>query len=335
MLTIQKNIPLAPLTTFKIGGPAKFFCVVENESELLEALDFAKKEGLEIFMLGGGSNVLFSDKGFDGLIIKIQEARDLPALKLRQASKIQKGIKITGEFVECWAGENLLSIVNFAKENNLSGMEWAAGIPGTVGGAVRGNAGAPWGCMADSIESVCAVNLENKKIIDYSFDDCKFAYRDSIFKSNKDFIIISVILKLQKGERDMIEKKMQESLETRSEHQPRGLSSGSFFQNPVVSDEKLIAEFEKDTGKKIGENKSLYKQERGEVKLPAGWLIEEVGFKGKKIGGIVVSEKHANFFLNDGTGTAEDVIILSSMIKQKLREEFDVQIKEEIMYVGF
>jgi UDP-N-acetylmuramate dehydrogenase len=325
MLTIQKNIPLAPLTTFKIGGPAKFFAEVRNEAELLEALDFAKENSLEIFMLGGGSNILFSDKGFDGLIIKIQEARD----------KIQKGIKITEKTIKCWAGENLSSIVNFAKENNLSGMEWAAGIPGTVGGAVRGNAGAPWGCMADSIESVRAVNLENKKIIDYSFDDCKFAYRDSIFKSNKDFIIISVILKLQKGERDMIEKKMQEILETRSKHQPRGLSSGSFFQNPVVSDEKLIAEFEKDTGKKIGENKSLYKQERGEVKLPAGWLIEEAGFKGKKIGGVMVSEKHANFFINDGTATAEDVVILAGIIKQKLREGYDVQIKEEIMYVGF
>jgi UDP-N-acetylmuramate dehydrogenase len=325
MLTIQKNIPLAPLTTFKIGGPAKFFCVVENESELLEALDFAKENKLEIFMLGGGSNVLFSDKGFDGLVIKIQESR----------GKIQRGIKITGEAIECWAGENLSSIVNFAKENNLSGMEWAVGIPGTVGGAVRGNAGAPWGCMSDSIESVRVLNLENKEIVNYSCEDCNFAYRDSIFKSNKNFIIFSVIMKLQKGECSAIEKRMQEISKTRSDHQPKGLSSGSFFQNPVVSDMKLIVEFEKDTGKKIEENKSLYKQERGEVKLPAGWLIEEAGFKGKKIGGIVVSEKHANFFLNDGTGTAEDVIILSSMIKQKLREEFDVQIKEEIMYVGF
>jgi UDP-N-acetylmuramate dehydrogenase len=319
MVNIQKNIPLAPLTTFKIGGPAKFFCVAKDESELLEALDFAKENSLEIFMLGGGSNVLFSDSGFNGLVIRLLNTK----------------YQILNTEIECDAGLQLSEVVKLAKENNLTGMEWAVGIPGTVGGAVRGNAGAPWGCMADSIESVRTINLENKEIIDYSCEDCKFAYRDSIFKSSNNFIIISVVIRLQKGERGTIEKKMQEISKTRSDNQPKGLSSGSFFQNPVVSNEELICEFEKDTGKKIGENKSLYKQERGEVKLPAGWLIEEAGFKGKKIGGVMVSEKHANFFVNDGTGTAEDVVILAGIIKQKIREEFDTQIKEEIIYVGF
>jgi UDP-N-acetylmuramate dehydrogenase len=329
MLTIQKNIPLAPLTTFKIGGSAKFFCVTKDESELLEALNFAQAGRLEIFMLGGGSNVLFSDKGFNGLVIRMQSSEvGEPFFAKATAGK-------QDDKIECWAGESLSSVVNFAKENNLTGMEWAVGIPGTVGGAVRGNAGAPWGCMADSIESVHTINLENKEIIDYSCEDCKFAYRDSIFKSSNNFIIISVAIILQKGERGAIEKKMQEISKTRSDNQPKGLSSGSFFQNPVVSNEELICEFEKDTGKKVGENKSLYKQERGEVKLPAGWLIEEAGFKGKKIGGVMVSEKHANFFINDGTGTAEDVVILAGIIKQKIREEFDTQIKEEIIYVGF
>ncbi|MFZ2188675.1 MAG: UDP-N-acetylmuramate dehydrogenase [Candidatus Moraniibacteriota bacterium] len=329
MLTIQKNIPLAPLTTFKIGGPAKFFCVAKDKSELLEALDFAKENKLEIFMLGGGSNVLFSDKGFDGLVIKMQSS-EVSEPSFAKATAGKQDAKI-----ECWAGESLASVVNFTKENSLMGMEWAVGIPGTVGGAVRGNAGAPWGCMADSIESVRGINLENQESIDYSREDCKFSYRDSVFKKDKNLLILSCILKMQKGERDMIEKRMQEISKTRSDNQPKGLSSGSFFQNPVVSDKNLIAEFEKDTGKKIEENKSLYKQERGEIKLPAGWLIEEAGFKGKKIGGVMVSEKHANFFINDGTGTAEDVVILAGIIKQKIREEFDTQIKEEIIYVGF
>jgi UDP-N-acetylmuramate dehydrogenase len=324
MIVIQKNIPLAPLTTFKIGGPAKFFAEVRNEAELLEALDFAKKNGLEIFMLGGGSNVLFSDKGFDGLVIKLQETRDLPALKLRQASKIQKGIKITGELVECWAGDNLSSIVNFAKENSLTGMEWAVGIPGTVGGAVRGNAGAYSGQMADNVYSVRVLNAENKKIIDYSREDCQFAYRSSIFKKNHQLIILAVKLKLEKGEKEMIEKKMQETITKRNVVVPKGLSAGSFFQNPTVENLELRQKFEKDTGAKVQDGK-----------IPAGWLIEEAGFCEKKIGGIMVSGKHANFFINDGTATAEDVIILSSMIKQKLREELDVQIKEEVMYVGF
>jgi len=117
---------------------------------------------------------------------------------------------------------------------------------------------------------------------------------------------------------------MQEIIKVRTEHQPKGFSSGSFFQNPVTENQELIAGFEKDTGAKARDGV-----------IPAGWLIEEAGFKGKKIGGVMVSEKHANFFINDGTGTAEDVVILAGIIKQKIREEFDTQIKEEIIYVGF
>ncbi|MEI6587465.1 MAG: UDP-N-acetylmuramate dehydrogenase [Candidatus Moraniibacteriota bacterium] len=316
MLTIQKNIPLAPLTTFKIGGPAKFFCAAKNEGELLEALDFAKESKLEIFMLGGGSNILFSDKGFDGLVIKLQGSEGIS----------QNVIKLNGELIECWVGESLASVVSFAKENNLVGMEWAVGIPGTVGGAVRGNAGAFGGQMADNIESVKVFDISSESlgVLEYKNADCEFFYRTSLFKKNPSLIVISVKLKMEKGENEAIESRMQEIIKVRTEHQPKGFSSGSFFQNPVTENQELIAGFEKDTGAKARDGV-----------IPAGWLIEEAGFKGKKIGGVMVSEKHANFFINDGTGTAEDVVILAGIIKQKIREEFDTQIKEEIIYVGF
>lgn len=310
-IDIQKNIPLAPFTTFRIGGPARYFTEVKNEAELLAALDFAKEKKLEIFMLSGGSNVLFSDKGFDGLVIKIKE-------------NSHDGIKLDGETIECWPGESLSSVVSFAKENELTGMEWAIGIPGAVGGAVRGNAGAYSGQTADAIFSVRVLSVEDKKIIDYSREDCQFAYRSSIFKKNPQLIILSVRLKLEKGEKEMIERKMQETITKRNVVVPKGLSAGSFFQNPTVENLELRQKFEKDTGAKVQDGK-----------IPAGWLIEEAGFCEKKIGGIMVSGKHANFFINDGTGTAEDVVILAGIIKQKLREEFDVQIKEEVMYVGF
>lgn len=302
MVDIQKNIPLAPLTTFKIGGMARFFTEVRNEAELLEALDYARKNSLEIFMLGGGSNVLFSDNGFDGLIIKMQENKE----------------------DECWTGNSLAGLVSFCKENSFSGMEWATGIPGTIGGAVRGNAGAYGGCMADSIESVRVFNLENDKISEYLCADCQFTYRGSAFKRKKELIILSVKLKFEKGEQEIIAEKMQEIITKRTTALPKGFSAGSFFQNPVVENSELIQKFEKDARVKARDGK-----------IPAGWLIEEAGFKGKKIGGITVSEKHANFFINDGTATAENVMILSSMIKQKLREEFDVQLKEEIAFAGF
>ena len=302
MISIQKNIPLAPLTTFKIGGPAKFFVEAKNEAELLEALDFANKNSLEIFMLGGGSNILFSDKGFSGLVIKMQESKE----------------------DRYWAGNSLAGLVSFFKENSFTGLEWAVGIPGTIGGAVRGNAGAYGGQMADNIESVQVLNLENKKIINYSCADCQFAYRNSIFKKKKELIILSVRLRFEKGEQEEIERKTREIIAKRTAALPKGFSAGSFFQNPIVLNEEVIARFEKETGAKAREGK-----------VPAGWLIDAVGLGEKKIGGVMVSEVHANFIVNTGNAKAEDVVMLASLIKQKVRHEFSVQLKEEIMYAGF
>lgn len=310
MIDIQKNIPLAPLTTFKIGGPAKFFAEVKNETELLEALDFAKENKLEIFMLGGGSNILFSDKGFDGLVIRLLNTK----------------YQILNTKIECDAGLQLSEVVKLAKENSLTGLEWAVGIPGTVGGAVRGNAGAFGGEMANNVESVRALEISGNRtnIVEYKKADCNFSYRNSFFKETPGMIVLSAKLKVTKGDKEAIEKRMQEIIKIRTEHQPKGFSSGSVFKNPIVENQELLERFAKDTGAKAKDDV-----------IPAGWLIEEAGFKGKKIGGVMVSEKHANFFINDGTATAEDVIILAGIIKQKLREHYDVPIKEEIMYVGF
>jgi UDP-N-acetylmuramate dehydrogenase len=309
-IVIQQNIPLAPLTTFKIGGPAKFFAEVKNETELLEALDFARENKVEIFMLGGGSNILFSDKGFDGLVIRL----------------LNTNYQILDTEIECGAGLQLSEAVKLAKENSLTGLEWAMGIPGTIGGAVRGNAGAFGGEIADNLESVRALKISDNrsKIEEHKKANCDFSYRTSLFKKNPNLAVLSVRLKLKKGNKKTITEKMKEIAKIRTEHQPKGFSSGSFFQNPTVENPSVLQEFEKETGAKAPNGK-----------IPAGWLIEEAGFKGKKIGGVVVSEKHANFFINDGTATAEDVIILAGIIKQKLREGYDVQIKEEIMYVGF
>jgi UDP-N-acetylmuramate dehydrogenase len=303
-LNIQKNIPLAPFTTFKIGGPAKFFVEVKAETELLEALDFANKNSLEIFMLGGGSNILFSDNGFDGLVIRMQE----------------------NEEDKYWAGNSLAGLVNFFKENSFTGLEWAMGIPGTIGGAVRGNAGAYGGQMADNLESVRALEIsaDRSNIREYEKKDCEFGYRDSLFKKNKKIIVLSVKLRLEKGEKEAIAEKMREIIAKRTAVLPKGFSAGSFFQNPIVSNEGVVARFEKESGAKAKEGK-----------VPAGWLIEGAGFCGKKIGGVMVSEAHANFIVNTGNGKAQDVVMLSSIIKQKVRHEFSVQLKEEVVYVGF
>jgi UDP-N-acetylmuramate dehydrogenase len=325
-LKIQENILLAPYTTFKIGGQAKYFTEVSAEEALCEAVQYAKDNNLPAYVIGGGSNVLFSDKGFDGLVIKLvsQSNGSQPIVKMR----MENG----SYFLECWAGESLSSILKLASESSLSGLEWSAGIPGTVGGAVRGNAGAFGNTISDNVENVRILEIPNIKyqisnklqITNLKLQDCAFSYRNSVFKENNNLIITSVALRLQKGDKTEIEAKIRENIKKRAEKQPQGLSTGSFFKNPVCKDENLRKQFEADTGIKLKDDK-----------IPAGWLIAEAGFFGKKVGNVKVSENHGNFVINLGSGKAEEVVMLSSMIKQKIREEFNIQLVEEVQYVGF
>jgi len=309
MLDIKQDVLLSKYTTFRIGGPAKFFVEVKNEEELTEALKYAKDNNLDFFILGGGSNLLVSDNGFNGIIIKIQDTR----------YKIQKNI------MEAGAGTPLALVVNESVNNGLTGMEWAAGIPGTVGGAVRGNAGAFGSSMSDAVESVKVLNIEESGIRNYESGKCEFGYRNSIFKQDKNLLILSVTIKLESGNKEESQKKVQEIIAKRVAKQPKGVASaGSFFMNPVVKDEKLKKEFEEDRSIKCKGNK-----------IPAGWLIDQAGLKGKKIGGAMVSEEHTNFIVNTGDATAEDVIMLVSLIKQQVRDKFGVELESEVQYLGF
>lgn len=312
-INIQQNIPLSRLTTFNIGGPAKFFCEIGSEKELIEALKYAKENKLEFFVMGGGSNVIFSDDGFSGIVIKI-------------GRKEQRIIIADNESIECWAGESLANLVKFCTENSLTGLEWAIGIPGAVGGAIRGNVGAYSGSMANSVESVNFIENSDSefKIESYKLQDCKFGYRNSIFKENKNLIVISVVLKFKKGNKEEIENKVKEIIKKRGERIPKEQSAGSFFENPKVENQELIARFERDSEVKCRDGK-----------IPAGWLIDEVDLRGKKIGQVMVSEKHANFLVNLGNAKAQDVVMLASLIKMKVRNELGVQLKEEVQYVGF
>jgi UDP-N-acetylmuramate dehydrogenase len=310
-MQFQENIPLSSYATFKIGGPAKFFCEASTEDEILEALKFASEKKLPVLVLGGGSNILVSDKGFDGLVMKIQNSK----------------FKIQNSSVECGAGCVLAKVVNESVQAGLTGFEWAAGIPGTIGGAVRGSAGAKalGGEIKDVVESARVLNIDGLEIGNYSAKECEFEYRDSIFKKNPNLIILSVVFKLKEGDKEESEKKIKEILEARQAKQPYDFPSpGSFFKNPVAKDEKLIKQFEADTGKKIRDGK-----------IPAPWLIEEAGLKGKKIGGAMVSEKHANFIVNTGDATAENVVMLAAIIKTRVRNEFGIQLQEEVQMVGF
>ncbi len=343
-MDFQKNILLSKYATLKVGGPAKFFCEAKDGKEIAEALQFAREKKMPVFVLGGGSNVLVSDKGFDGLVIRIMNHK----------------LRIKNENVECGAGCQLATIVNESVKAGLSGMEWAAGIPGTVGGAIRGNAGAFGGEMADCIESVKVLEILNlitnkgstfplsdkssnssrlnlKKIpqsqafksqlqiTNYKLQKCEFSYRDSIFKKNPNLIIISATLRLKKGKKEEINKKVKKIIKQRKEAQPFDFpSSGSFFKNPRTENNKLIGEFESDTGQKV---------EKGII--PAGYLIDQADLRGKKIGGAMVSQNHGNFLVNAGDAKAEDFMILIALIKTRVRNKFGIQLREEVQYVGF
>ena len=329
-IKIQKNISLSKYTSFKIGGAAKYFCVAENNDEIKEALEFAEENKLKIFILGGGSNLLISDKGFDGIVIKIQDTR----------------YKIQDTNIVCGNGMPLMKLVGESVKNNLTGLEWAAGIPGTVGGAVANNAGAYRKSIADIVEEVEILEIPHLAspkrggiilpllggvrggIRKLTNKECQFSYRNSIFKKEKKNIILSAVLKLEKGNQEESKKTIAEILKSRREKQPLEYpSAGSVFKNPSVDDNhlaKLIKEFP--------ELENIVKNNT----IPAGWLIEQIDeLKNKRIGGAMISEKHCNFIVNAGNAKAEDVVILISLIKQKIRTHFGIQLREEIEYVGF
>ncbi|MEA1937006.1 MAG: UDP-N-acetylmuramate dehydrogenase [Patescibacteria group bacterium] len=313
-IEIQKNISLSKYTSFKIGGTAKYFCVVENGNEIKEALKFAEKNKLNVFILGGGSNLLISDQGFNGLVIKIHNSQ----------------FTIHNSNIICGSGLSLVKLISESIKNNLTGLEWAAGIPGTVGGAVANNAGANGMSMSDIVKEAEILEIGNWKleIRKLRNKECGFSYRNSVFKKEKKYIILSVVLKLENGSREESKKIILKYLKSRSDKQPLEYpSAGSIFKNPAIDDDHLAKLI-----KKYPELKDISKNNT----IPAGWLIGQIDeLRNKKIGGTMISEKHCNFIVNFDNAKAEEMIILISLIKQKVRMYFGIQLKEEIEYVGF
>ncbi len=309
MLSIRRDVPLAPFSTFQIGGPADFFAGVTTAPELIEAIDYAMQNGLPTFVFSGGSNLLIADHGFRGLVIRIANA----------------AVRFSGHDIYADAGANLFDLIQIANGRGLAGMERLAGIPGSLGGAIRGNAGAFGAELKDVILSVKAYDRERKTLREFSNRDCHFSYRDSYFKSHPEFIILSAQLRLAEGDPVALTGIADQTIRQREAKHPQDAKcAGSFFMNPEVSDAALREEFTKDMGKAPKD-----------TKLPAGWLIDHAGLRGKKLGGAQISPLHPNYLVNTGTATAEEVIMLASLVKQRVRTELGVQLKEEVQLVGF
>lgn len=307
----KHNVTLAPYTTFRVGGKASLFVEVSSPIELAEALETADRENLPVFVLGGGSNVLFSDKGFSGVVIRM----------------VDGGILAKGDgHLIAGAGIPLRDVVSATAENVMAGLETLAGIPGSFGGALRGNAGAFGNDIGRHVVSVKTFHQETGMVKEMLARDCEFGYRESYFKQHPHIVILSAVMKLKPGgSRADIRRVMRETIAKREEkHSQTAWCAGSFFMNPTVADQKLQRDFESESGTTCREGK-----------IPAGWLIDLVGLRGKTIGGAMVSMDHPNYLINTGNAKAEDILILSSLVKTRVRDELGVILKEEVNLVGF
>lgn len=307
-MQIKENISLKPYNTFSIESVAKYFVWVKDKDELIEAVGWAFSKNLPFFILGRGSNILLSDRKYNGLVIRYY----------RSSPKIYNKAPL-----EIDAGASLASIVRYAFQNHLTGLEWAVGIPGALGGAIRGNAAA-FGCsISESVKQVQALKIlkgEYKKI-NFSHRECKFGPKNSIFKEGSNLIILSVSLSLREGKQEEIKKQMKEHINYRKE---KGLnytpSAGSTFKNcyTKIKDKELLEKFPE------------LKEFNRKGVIPAGYLVEKAGLKRKKIGGAMVYGSHANFIINTGDATAQDIKKLIKLIKQKVKQKFGVELEEEV-----
>lgn len=315
---VKLNEPMAKHTTFKIGGPADWFVTVAETEKLVELLLFLDGEGMPYFILGRGSNMLVRDEGFRGVVLKIRNHK----------SEIINQNTIIAE-----AGSMIVEIAQLSIQHGLTGFEWGVGVPGSIGGAVRGNAGASGKEMKDSVDKVEV--YRNQEVITLANAECEFAYRESIFKHNQQDVILRVWLKLEKTDNKAGMKTALENLQYRQATQPQGYAStGCIFKNYELKIPRnwQNSKFKNEFQEKFGSDERIKRFfEIG--KISAGWLIEQAGMKGAQVGQAKVSERHGNFIVNLGGATAADVLALIGQIKERVYNTFGLEIEEEIQIV--
>ena len=279
--------PMSRHTTFRIGGEAACFIRISSEEQLRKLIPYFENVGIEYFVLGKGSNLLVGDKGYEGVILQISDAC--------------QQIEAEGNRLQVQAGAALSKVALFAMERGLEGLEFAAGIPGTVGGGVVMNAGAYGGEMKQVVESVRVLSSEGE-ILTLDNDTMEFGYRTSIIR-NRNFIVLSVTFRLREGNREEIRARIEDFQKRRMEKQPLNYpSAGSTFKRPEG--------------------------------YFAGKLIMDAGLRGFQIGDARVSDKHCGFVVNVGKATARDVTDVIEEVQEKVRERFGVSLEREVIYLG-
>ncbi len=287
---IKYNEPMRDHTTMKVGGNAKIFIEPKNEQQIINVIKYAKENNINYYVIGNGSNLVVKDEGIDGIVLKI-------------GSRFADVDFLDQTHIKVFAGYPLVKLSYLAKEKSLSGLEFASGIPGTIGGAVRMNAGAYGSEMVNVVERVGVLNTNTYEAFELSNEEAKFSYRHSIFVDKPEYVVTYAIIKLEKGIKDEIEAKMNENNTSRKEKQPIEYpSSGSTFK-------------------------------RGDGFITAK-IIDDLGLKGYKIGGAEVSTKHAGFVINSSNAKAKDVLDLIEYIKEKAHKELNIVLEEEVVILG-
>lgn len=288
---VKINEPMCNHTTFRIGGEADLFVQVASEEEIIALIKLLKEENEPYFILGNGSNLLVADEGYRGCIISV--AKYFSGIEeLEEEIENKKVIKVL-------AGTLLIKTSVFAYEHALTGMEFASGIPGNVGGAIYMNAGAYGGEMKNIVKSVSLYDIENDIIVEKSCDEMDFSYRHSIVKEHP-YVVLSVVIELEKGDSVVIRERMDELALARKTKQPLEYpSAGSTFKRPEG--------------------------------YFAGKLIEDAGLKGYSVGGAEVSIKHSGFVINKDSATANDVLTLIDDVRRIVKEKFNVTLEPEVL----
>lgn len=301
-IRLRKNVPLAGLSTFRIGGRATLFCQVAAPVELVKAVDWARRRRMPYKIVAAGSNIVFPDTTLKALLIRVV------------------GGRLFFEGTSCMvdAGVSLAEVIERAVRRGFQGLETLSGIPGTIGGAVVGNAGAYGHSVSEVVDWVEVWDGRKRRILSRS--QCVFAYRESVFKMKR-LVLLRVGLRFRHGNARRLRRITRKIIAVRSKKYRPGLRCpGSFFKNVLVKDvsQKSLA--------RIDQRKII------DGKIPAGHLLEEVGAKGMRVGGIVIARFHGNLFINRGGGSARDVRLLARDLKNRVRRKFGIHLEEEIRY---
>jgi UDP-N-acetylmuramate dehydrogenase len=344
---IEENVPLAPLTTIGIGGPARFFFRASTVDEIRDALEWAREKKQPVFILGGGSNLLISDDGFNGLVIAV----DLRGITVESEDRFAT--------VKAAAGEPWDAFVAYAVKNKWAGVECLSGIPGSIGATPIQNVGAYGQDVSETIIRVEALDREAGRVRSFTNEECRFGYRASLFKNHERdrYIILSVTFRLERGGaaavrypelKKYLEERGQslEDLQTVREaviairkrkgmvldpNDPDTRSDGSFFMNPILNSAEFEA-FRRHPGTEAAPN---FPGGDDTVKLSAAWLIEHSGFhKGFVHKNVGLSSKHTLALINRGGGTAAEAVELVRMVQDRVREKFGVEIHPEPNFIG-